>query len=201
MTTIFAVLVLCFMLCASLLKWRPAKFFLIPGLCLGLCACTSDQVTTSLELAVDAMIAAAPAVEIAANVPPATQTAIANYLAFTETCLASAQSVLANKTATVATIAAQIAASCSADELKSPVLPAGTPQNVVTAVNAVSSALGTFLGNIPKASSSLYAGGPTVSSFFGTAPVATKVKPDRKRLDRIKTKLDALHAKLHPVKK
>ena len=167
--------------------------------CLLLAACSSDQITASLELAVDAAIAAAPAVEAAAGVSPDVQGIVSNYLGATETCLTSADGVLGSATVNAGAAAAQIAAACSADLLKGPALPAGTPTNVILAVQALSQALAKFLSAIPSTKTvSLYLAHPAmVSGFAGPQRSSSaKLKLDRKRLVRIHAKLAALRAKL-----
>lgn len=170
--------------CSIALLTLPALF---------LTACTADQVTTSLELAVDAALAAAPAIEQAAGVAPDTQQAVSGYLALTQTCLVSAESVL-SAGRPVASAAAAVADACSANALQSPVLPSGTPSNVVSAVNAVAKALSVFLNSVPK-SAAIYLSHPEFASGFAGKPA--KAKADKKRLARIRRKLEKLKRQAH----
>lgn len=168
------------------------------GATLLLGACSPDQITSSLELAVDAAIAAGPAVEAAAGVPADTQQIVGEYLDAAETCLSEAAAALDAAPARPSATAAQIAAVCSATLEKSPALPAGTPASVTAAVNAVATALAKFLGSVPMPSPAGLP--PSGASSFFAAQAPVKVKVDRKRLTRIHSKLLALREKLHRSK-
>jgi hypothetical protein len=177
---------------------RPLNFALIALLATASIACTSNEITTNLELAVDAAIAIAPAVETAANLPLETQTIVSAYLAVTQTCLDTAAATLDQPNVNRPAAAAQITAACAAAVSHSPALPPGTPANVVAAVGAISQALAKFLQSIhtatPPPALALLKGAPA----FGFLPANTgpdNVKPtraDRKRLARIREKLRKL---------
>ncbi len=152
-------------------------------------ACVSaDQITRDLELAVDAAIAAAPAVEVSANVPPATQAIVAAYLGLVQTCLKAAAGA-ETTTGITAAGAAAIAAACGSSLTASPTLPTGTAANVVTAVTAVSASLSVFLQALPS---------PTTAAL--SLHSGKKFKLDSKKLDVVKNKLEMLDSKLKATK-
>jgi hypothetical protein len=144
---------------------------------------------------VDALTAAAPFAEQAAGLPPATQTAVGAYLSLANSCLSSAQTVLEAATVPTAAASAQIAAACADDVLTAPVLPASTPADVTAAVAAAAAAVAKFRNSLPKPSAGLFLPHPEfVNGFAGSKP--RKLKIDRKRLAKIRSKLDALGARL-----
>ena len=115
-----------------------------------LVGCTQNQVIVSLETAATAAIAVAPAIETAASVPAGTQTVIGNYLVLVSECLNSASTVIgANPPATLEQEAVAIGAACAANVGQSPVLPAGTPTNIVAAVKTVASTIQALLNALP----------------------------------------------------
>src|SRR5580698_536408 len=96
------------------------------ALCLGLAACTQDQVTQTLEATVDAAIAAAT-IASPSSVP---------YLVVVQSCVDAASSILESGQ-TAALEAAQIASACATAEAQS--------TNAPIQVQAVAAALKAFL--------------------------------------------------------
>lgn len=138
------------------------------ALALCLVACTSDQITQTLEAAASAAIVAA---EIAApqDIP---------YLTQAQGCLDAAESTLLNTTLSNLTKSATIAAECAQ--------AAAAGQNAPVAVQAVVAALNAFLASVNQIQ-------PVIAAH---AEVQTGHKLDRKKLDRIRVKLALLHQKL-----
>lgn len=159
-------------------------------------ACTTsaaDNITTTLELAVDAALAAAPSLEAVAGANPAVVAAVTTALTAAEACLNAAQNTLTG-TSTVSSVgAAQIIAACATAVL--PSVPAGTPSNVAAAIAALGNAISTFIGSLPKAGVAAYVAHPEmVNSFAGSSG---KTKLNKKALKRIAGKLTTLHGALH----
>ena len=140
-------------------------------LALGLTACSSDQVTVTLEAAVDAVIAA-DSIARPEDAP---------YLALVTSCLSSATSVLASADTPqlkATTIAADCAASVAAGKVGG------------TTVQAVSAALNAFLMSVETLSAEIQFSRPDLAlAFAGNAPHL-----DRRRLKRIEKKIANLKA-------
>lgn len=149
-------------------------------------ACSGDNITKYLELAVDAAIAATPAIETVAGVAPATQQQIATYLNLVEGCLTAAAGA-ESPTGITAAGAAAVTAACASNLIASPNLPAGTPTEVVAAIAAVANAISTFLQQLPAAS---------VQKVALASGKTAKFKLDTKRMASIKAKLAILDGKL-----
>ena len=161
---------------------------------LSLTACNADQITTTLELVVDAAIAAAPAVEASAGVAPLTQQIIATYLQGAQQCTAAAATTLASGTATPAQKAAAVAGECAG--LLAPDLPAGTPAATVNAVAAVANALSQFLAQLNSTKLAMVLSHPELArGFEGASKQATAI--NMKRVRRIQSKAAKLRILLN----
>lgn len=113
-----------------------------------LTGCNSNQAIANLQLAVEAADIAFSAVASSAGLPAATQTAVSNYLTAADQALSQASQILAGP-GTAAEKAARLTATFA--QVASPLLPAGTPQTVVNAVQAVSNAIARFLSQVGAA--------------------------------------------------
>lgn len=145
--------------------------FLLPFVLL-FAACTSDQVTASLEAAVDAAIAA-DSIARPQDAP---------YLALATTCLDQAETILAGS-ATPAIKAGQISAACAT-------AVAGQASAPVT-VQAVSAALNVFLSHVSSLAAQIQLSNPAAVNAFLGSPVA---KLSRSKLKKIRAKLEKLKA-------
>lgn len=152
-----------------------------------LTACTGEQVTATLEAAVDAAIAVAPVIE-ASGVSPGMQMIIGNYLTAAQSCMGRATTILGAATLAPAEQGVQIASACATSA--SVTLPLGTPQNVAVAVTAVASAIANFI----QATHAPVPLPPGAHSFFETKDAARK-HIDQKRLARIRKKLEKIKTK------
>jgi hypothetical protein len=137
-----------------------------------LSACTSDQVTVSLEAAVDAAIAA-DAIARPQDAP---------YLTLATGCLDQAETILAG-TGTPAIKAAQVSAACAA--------AVAAQVNAPVSVQAVSAALNVFLSHVQQLSAQVQFSNPRMVAAFAGSPAA---KPSKARLAKIRKKLDRLKA-------
>lgn len=164
---------------------------------LALTACTSENVTVTLEAAVDAAIAAAGIFETISGVSPQTQAAVGTYLSLAQACVTDAVTTLSDKTETPAAQVAKIAASCAASAQST--LPAGTPQNVVLAVTAVSNAITAFLTELHSTSvtsvNAFVLTSPAMVSAFANKPGAAAPHLNQRRLKRIHEKVLKLQQK------
>lgn len=150
--------------------YRSALVF---ALCISLAACTSDQITTTLEAAVEAAIAA-DTIARPADRP---------YLDVTQGCLDAAVSILAS-TQAPAVKAGLISSICAA--------AVAAESNAPVTVQAVSAALNAFLRVVAQTSAAIQFSNPAaVNAFLG----AKAAQPSRKKLRRIREKLDALKAR------
>jgi hypothetical protein len=157
-----------------------------------LVGCTQNQVIVSLETAATAAIAVAPAIETAASVPAGTQTVIGNYLVLVSECLNSASTVIgANPPATLEQEAVAIGAACAANVGQSPVLPAGTPANIVAAVKTVASTIQALLSALPKTAASANAMG-----IVPARPAGVPVHVDASKLNNVNKALVTLGTQL-----
>lgn len=136
-----------------------------------LVACTSDQITQTLEAAASAAIVAA---EIAApqDIP---------YLTEAQGCLDAAASTLENTTLSNVTKSAMIAQECAQ--------AAAASQGAPVAVQAVAAALNAFLASVNQLA-------PAIAAHAE----AQTHKLDQKKLDRIRVKLALLNQKLVAAK-
>lgn len=114
-------------------------------------ACTSNQVITSITVAVDAAEVALPIVAGATGVDPALIMQLENYLGATSQALAAATDILA-KGEPPAQEAADITAAFAGIAL--PNLPPGLPSAVTQAVQKVAMLVAQFLANLPAATAS-----------------------------------------------
>ncbi len=155
-------------------------------LVLFLVACQQSTIISTLEGVVSAAEIAIPVIGAATGLNPATSTAIVSYLQQVNIAAAEASTILAGagtcaqKAAQIVQAFAKIAAGCNC-------IPAGTPQEVVTVVNAVAQAVLQFLTNFP----------PTPA----TPPVVKVSATDRAKLTSIRTRAEANAANLKGVKK
>lgn len=163
------------------------KAFVVMTLGLLTVACTGEQVTATLEAAVDAAIAVAPVIEATSGVSPGVQAIIGTYLTAAQGCMGHAVTVLGSGGLTPADQGAQIASACATSATVT--LPLGTPQNVAVAVTAVASAITNFI----QATHAPVPMPPLAHSFFETKGAAKK-HLDQKRLARIRRKLEKIQA-------
>jgi hypothetical protein len=175
---------------------RAALAAIALPLILCLSACSADQITTTLELAVDAAIAATPAIEAAAHVSPQIQATVSAYLTTAETCLTDADSAVNAPGATPASTAAAIAGSCGNAVIQTPGFPQGTPSAIVAALGAVASAIATFLQNLQGTAVAM-AEHPQFARSFADSPQA---KISKAKAAKIHKKILELKAKLAKAK-
>lgn len=142
------------------------------ALCISLAACSSDQITVTLEAAVDAAIAAD------AVARPQDQA----YLALAAGCLDQAETILAG-TASPAIKSTAIGAACAT------AVAAGSAAG--PGVQAVAIALTTFLRQVSTVAAQIRISGP-VNSFMSSTPEA---KLSKSKLKAIRKKINALKAK------
>lgn len=142
------------------------------ALCASLVACSADQITVTLEAAVDAAIAA-DAVARPQDQP---------YLALATGCLDQAEAILAG-TSSVAIKSTAIGAACAT------AVAAGNSAG--TGVQAVAIALTTFLRQVSTVAAQIRISGPA-NSFMASVPEA---KLSKSKLKAIRKKINALKAK------
>ena len=152
------------------------RILLIAVLTLSLVACTQDQITTTLEAAVNAAIAADSIAR------PQDQP----YLTLATGCLDSAESILSG-TSTPVIKGTQIAAACASAIAAG----AGAPVDV----QAVAAALNTFLQAVTVTQAQLSQPVPFSNSFMGSGGGAANAKLDKRALGKIRKKLDQLKAR------
>ena len=110
--------------------------------------CKSSTIISSLEAAVTAAEIAIPVIGAATGLNPNTSAAIVTYLQQVNIAAAQAATILAGagssaqKAAQIVQAFAKIAAGCNC-------VPPGTPQEVVSVVNAVAQAVLNFISNFP----------------------------------------------------
>jgi len=112
-----------------------------------LLGCTSNQVITSITLALDAAEIALPIVAASTGISPALITQLTNYLAAVGQAFATTTDILA-RGEPPAQQAADITAAFAGVIL--PALPAGLPVAVVTAIEKVATLVSQFLATLPK---------------------------------------------------
>ena len=145
--------------------------------------CTSSQVISTLESVVSAAEVAIPVIGAATNTPPATINLIVTYLQGVSTASGKASVILsgtgttAEKSALIVQAFAQVAAGMN--------LPAGTPTEIVTVINAVAQAVVNFLAQFPA----------------GSPPAINITAPDYATLSNLKIRSDANVSKLKGMKK
>ncbi len=148
--------------------------------------CQPSTVIATLEGVVSAAEIAIPVIGAATGLNPATSAKIVTYLQEVNIATAQASTILAG-TGTSAQKAAQIAKAFAAIAAGCNCIPAGTPQEVVTVVNAVAQAVLQFLTNFPATPA---------------PPPAVKVTAaNRTALANIRTRAESNAAKLKGVKK
>ena len=160
---------------------------LILLLALFLVACQQSTVISSLEAAVSAAEIAIPVIGAATGLNPQTAAAIVRYLQEVNIATAQAAGILANsglssaqKAAAIVQAFAKVASGCNC-------LPPGTPQEVVTVVNAVAQAVLNFLTNFK----------PTPAP----PPVVKVTASTSAALAKLRTRSEQNAAKLKGVKK
>lgn len=120
-----------------------------------LSGCSSSQVVTDLEVAVDAVSVALPVLGGVAGLPPAVATAVEGYLSAVNNCLAQASTILAEPNLTDAQKAAQITAACTTAAV--PNVPAQY-QALANAIANVAGDLAKFLAGLPTGTVALTPG-------------------------------------------
>jgi len=167
------------------MKLRSA---LVIPLVFALLACSSNQVITDLELAVDAVEVALPLIGPSAGLPADLEAQIEKYLSATGTAVAQASDILAGSN-TDAQKAAAIAAAFAG--IAVPIVPARY-QGIASAVQRVAVLVANFLVSLPTA-----APNPNVRTQDVGGAVSSKRTPvsssDRQRLAQIKAKALAAH--------
>lgn len=118
------------------------SILLVILLSLSMVACSTSQIVTDIDIAVVAVSVAAPVV--AAFGGPGAQV-ISTYLTAAASGLNCALAAAQAPGATTASISAAIA-TCLASVVV-PVLPSGTPQNIINVINAVAAGIATILKN------------------------------------------------------
>ena len=160
----------------------PVLFLILALLTVG---CQTSTVISTLEGVVSAAEIAIPVIGAATGLNPATATQIVAYLQQVNIATAQAATILAGpgssaqKAASIVIAFAGVSKGCNC-------LPAGTPQEIITVVNAVAQAVLQFLTNFPP-----------------TTPVpAVKVSSaNRIALGNIRTRAESNAANLKGVKK
>ena len=111
-----------------------------------LSACGTGQITSSITLVVDSAEIALPIIAAAdPGLDPKILTAAENYLQAVNTAVTESQPILSDATMPASVKAAKITALFAG--LASANLPAGTPQAIANAVQAVATNVATFLTN------------------------------------------------------
>lgn len=125
------------------------KLALLLVFALLLTGCQTSTVITSLEAAVSAAEVAIPVIGQATGLNPTTAAAIIAYLQAVNVATSQAATILAGpetsaqKSAEIVKLFANVSQGCKC-------VPAGTPQEVVTVVNAVANAVVNFLANLQQ---------------------------------------------------
>lgn len=161
----------------------------IVALCLGLVACTANQVVTSAEVTVTAVEALSPFIASDAGIPAADEAQILTFTKAASTCLSQATALGAS--GYTAAIDAQIVATCAG--VVSPVLSSGTPQNVAALVNVAASLVATFIAQFETVSP--VPGGASAFAAAKKAVVAKLNAKQKARLAAVKARADAMAAK------
>jgi hypothetical protein len=138
-----------------------------------LAACTSNQIITSITLVVDAAEVALPIITNAAGVSPTLITQLESYLAAVGQALATTTDILA-KNEPPAQQYADITAAFANVAL--PVLPAGLPAAIVSAVSKVAALVSKFLAGLPRAPQTIAIAGKTTSPVVFSAKDQVKLK-------------------------
>jgi hypothetical protein len=121
-------------------------FSLVLVLCMGFLACSSNQIINSVEVAITAAEVALPIVA-GASIPPATMTALLDYLQLASTALNKVSAIIETGGST-ASVAAQITAALSEIVQQDAQLQQemqGLPSFIVSAVNLVATDLASIL--------------------------------------------------------
>jgi hypothetical protein len=119
---------------------------LVLALALAFFACTSNQIINSVEVAITAAEVALPIVA-GASIPPATMTALLDYLQLASTALGKVSTIIETG-GTTASVAAQITAALSGVVQQDAQLQqqmAGLPSFIVSAINQVATDLASLL--------------------------------------------------------
>ena len=153
---------------------------------------------TALEAVITAAQVAIPALSATGAIPAATATLIVNYLDTVNTAVGQTATELA--TADTAAQKATKIAGFFATAVK-PALPAGTPQNVVSIIQAVDIAITALLTSI-GASTPAGGGAPqVVSSPKGLAKVDMSQAAAKQKLDELKQRNSANAQSLQMLQK
>ncbi len=142
--------------------------------------CSSSTVIGDLDLVVTGVEAVFPTIAGIAGLPPAVVSQVSMYLAAVSSASAQASDILAGS-GTTAQKAAQIVALFA--NIAAPLLPAGTPQVIISAINSVVQAVVKFLANFQGSK-------VTASRAQTSAPVSDS---DAAKLRTIKTRALAAH--------
>lgn len=170
-----------------MLALRSLAFPVFIALVLFSAACQPSTVVSTLEAAISAAEIAVPVIGAATHLNPATSAAIVTYLQEVNIATEQAATILAGtgttaqKSAQIIQAFAKIAAGCNC-------VPAGTPQEVVAVVNAVSQAVLNFLTNFKP-------------QGVVTTPAIKVTASDRAALAKLKDRAVQNAAKLKEVKK
>jgi hypothetical protein len=146
--------------------------------------CSSSQIVSNLQFAVDAAEVAFPIVAQQAHLSPAVATQVGAYLQGVNVAISQSAPIIASaeptpqKVAQISAIFANVAA---------PNLPPGTPQAVASAVSAVANAVAKFLGSV-EATKSLKTASmkPVVPSNSDLAKLSKIENKAKANLDQLK---------------
>lgn len=159
---------------------------LIVILALFLVACQQSTVISSLEAAVSAAEVAIPVIGAATGLNAQTSAAIVTYLQEVNTATAQAATILAETNLTSAQKAAQIVQAFATVTAGCNCLPPGTPQEVVTVVNAVAQAVLNFLTNFKPAPAPPPVVKVTASTSAALAKLRTRSEQNAAKLKGVK---------------
>jgi hypothetical protein len=121
-------------------------FAFVLAFCLAFLACSSNQIINSVEVAITAAEVALPIVA-GASIPPATMTALLDYLQLASTALGKVSAII-EMGGSAASVAAQITAALSGIVQQDAQLQqqmAGLPSFIVSAINLVATDLASIL--------------------------------------------------------
>lgn len=159
------------------------SLFVVLAALFALVSCGSNQVLTTLQLVVASSEAAVAALEAGGTIDPNTAAKIENYLTSVSTAASFAATELASSDST-AVKAAKIVQEFAT--VTAPDLPAGTPQVILTTVNAVVQAVLNFLATVQP------------------APTAAAIKiseQDKAALKTLQVRADAVGSRVRRLKK
>ena len=154
-----------------------------------LSSCTQSQITQNLQTAIQMAEIAIPIIGATANVDPAIIEAATKYLVSANTALISVTDEIGSGDPT-AVVAAKVTQMLAA--IVKPNLPAGTPQNIATAIDNIAAAVARLLTNFATPAGTPKLAPP--SEHLKLSPTDLKVLGEgRAKLEANALKIKALH--------